>query len=315
METRYLKTLVVAAETGNFSRTAEILNLTQSAVSQRIKFLEDHFSQQLFDRSGTRLVLTSIGSRIIDKVRAILVREQELLDELQRFAGGKRLSLCCTPTFGTAFLPQVLNRFLLQNADLADLKCIFAQPDQAIKGLREGDFDLTVIEHCQSWELEGLFLKSLPEDQLIFISAPQLDLSGETVPLAELQQQRLYVRRDGCSSKRLLVQNLEDVGSSLTSFRSVVISDDLRLTVESVQAGSGVSFISRSLVGVQLAAGTLRAHRIPEFRQVRCRSVILQKHRMAEPLLRTFLECIDGVCGIGIGNCTLAPEVRLSATG
>ncbi|NCO51008.1 MAG: LysR family transcriptional regulator, partial [Deltaproteobacteria bacterium] len=39
METRYLKTLVVAAETGNFSRTAEMLNLTQSAVSQRIKFL------------------------------------------------------------------------------------------------------------------------------------------------------------------------------------------------------------------------------------------------------------------------------------
>jgi DNA-binding transcriptional LysR family regulator len=310
METRYLKTLVVAAETGNFSRTAEILNLTQSAVSQRIKFLEEHFSQQLFDRSGSRLVLTTIGSRIIDKARAILVREQELLDELQRFAGGKRLSICCTPTFGTAFLPQVLNRFLLQNADLADLKCIFAQPDQAIKGLREGDFDLTIIEHCQSWELEGLFLKSLPEDQLIFISAPQLDLGGETVRLPELQQQRLYVRRDGCSSKRLLVQNLEDVGSSLAAFRSVVISDDLRLTVESVQSGSGISFISRSLVGDQLAAGTLRAHRVPEFRQVRCRSVFLQEHRTVEPLLRTFLDCIEGVCGIG--SCPVAPAAGVA---
>jgi DNA-binding transcriptional LysR family regulator len=306
METRYLKTLVVAAETGNFSRTAEILNLTQSAVSQRVKFLEEHFGQQLFDRASTGLVLTRIGARIIGKARAILTREQELLDELERFSSEKRLSLCCTPTFGTAYLPQVLNRFLLQNADLDDLKFIFAQPDQAIKGLLEGDFDLAVIEYCQDLELEGLFIKSLPEDQLVFIGAPQLGLGEETVHLEDLQRHRLYARRDGCSSKRLLQQNLEKAASSLSAFQSLVISDDLRLTINSVLAGNGISFISRSLVVEQLAAGTLRAHRVPEFRQVRCRSVVLHPHRTAEPLLRTFLDCIEDVCGTG--SCTLGAE-------
>lgn len=306
METRYLKTLVVAAETGNFSRTAEILNLTQSAVSQRIKFLEEHFGQQLFDRASTGLVLTRIGARVIGKARAILTREQELLDELERFSGEKRLSLCCTPTFGTAYLPQVLNRFLLQNADLDDLKFIFAQPDQAIRGLLEGDFDLAVIEYCRDLELEGLFIKPLPEDQLVFIGAPQLGLGEETVRLEDLQRHRLYARRDGCSSKRLLQQNLEKVGSSLSAFQSLVISDDLRLTISSVQAGNGISFISRSLVVEQLAAGTLRAHRVPEFRQVRCRSVVLHPHRTEEPLLRTFLDCIEDVCGTG--SCTLGAE-------
>ena len=297
METRYLKTLVVAAETCSFSRTAEALNLTQSAVSQRIKFLEDRFDQQLFDRSGSTLELTEVGARIVDKAQGVLAKEQELLDELQRFAAGKRLSLACTPTFGTAFLPRVLNQFMLQNADMADLKFIFMQPESAIKGLRENAYDLAVIEHCQNGDLEGLLVFPLPEDELVFISAPRLELGGETLSVPLLLKQRLYARRDGCSSKYLLKQNLEAMGSNFGMFGSVVISDDLRLTIESVQAGNGISFISRSLVGEQLAAGTLCAHRVPEFRQIRCRSAVLHPHRAEEPLLKVFLDCVRRLCG------------------
>ena len=306
METRYLKTLVVAAETGNFSRTAEMLNLTQSAVSQRIKFLEDHFNQQLFERSSSGLTPTRICIQILEKARSLLNKEQELRDELERFSMGKRLSLCCTPTFGTAFLPQVLNQFLLQNADMEDLKFIFTQPDQAIKGLQEGNFDLAVIEHCQDLALEELITLPLPEDQLIFIAAPELKLGAEKVELASLQRHRLYIRRDGCSSKRLLQQNLEEVGSSLATFHSLVVSDDLRLTIDSVLAGNGISFISRSLVGGQLSAGSLRGFRVPEFRQVRCRSVVLPRHRADEPLLRSFVDCIENLCGSG--HCRPTPE-------
>jgi DNA-binding transcriptional LysR family regulator len=286
----------VAAETGNFSRTAEILHMTQSAVSQRIKFLEERFGHQLFDRSSTGLILTPVGTKVVSRARTILSMEQELLNELKRCAGGNCLTLGCTPTFGIAFLPKVLNRFLLGNTNLDDFKFIFTQPEQALKGLREGIFDLAVIEHCNDLDLEGLFCQNLAEDELIFIAAPQLELGGETVRLADLQRHRLYTRRDGCSSKRLLVQNLEGVGSSLADFHSVIISDDLRLNIESVAAGSGISFVSNNLVIDQLVAGTLLAHRVPEFRQRRCRSVIIQPQRTDEPLIRALLKYIEDVC-------------------
>ncbi len=308
METRYLKTLVVAAETGNFSRTAECLNLTQSAVSQRVKFLEEQYGHQLLDRSGPTLVPTEVGCRVLEKAQAILAKEQELLEELQRFDGGKRLSLCCTPTFGAAFLPRILSRFMLQNADLADLKFLLAQPDQAIKGLRDNDFELAVIEHCHDRDLDGLFTQPLPEDELVFISAPQLGLGDETVDLSRLQQHRLFARRDGCSSRHLLEQNLEAVGSSLDAFHSVVTSDDLRLTIENVRAGVGISFISRSLVDELLASGMLAAHRVATFRQVRCRSVVMHPRREEEPLIRNFLDCVQEVCGPS--RCTLAGVQR-----
>lgn len=312
MQTSYLKTLVIAAETGNFSRTAEILNMTQSAVSQRIKFLEEHFGLQLFDRSSTGLILTPAGSKVISTARNILSMEQELMNELQRCAGGSCLTLGCTPTFGISYLPKVLNRFLLlKSANLDDFKFNFVQPEQAIKGVNEGIFDLAVIEHCQDLDMGELFYKELVDDELIFISAPQLALGEEAVRLDDLMRQRLYTRRDGCSSKQLLVENLEAAGRSLDEFHGVIISDDLRLNIESVAAGNGISFISRCLVLDQLAAGTLRAHRVPEFRQVRSRSVILQPHRMVEPLLQALLECIEGEC-CSFG-CSLTPSPTSTA--
>ncbi|RLB63682.1 MAG: LysR family transcriptional regulator, partial [Deltaproteobacteria bacterium] len=72
METRYLNTLVASVEAGTFSKAAELLHITQSAVSQRIKFLEEYFGQQLLDRSGQRLALTSPGKIVFDKAKDIL---------------------------------------------------------------------------------------------------------------------------------------------------------------------------------------------------------------------------------------------------
>ena len=83
METRYLNTLVASVEAGTFSKAAEILHITQSAVSQRIKFLEDHFGQQLLDRSGQRLALTTAGKVVFSEAKDILDKEKELLSCLQ----------------------------------------------------------------------------------------------------------------------------------------------------------------------------------------------------------------------------------------
>jgi len=79
METRYLNTLIASVDAGTFSKAAELLHITQSAVSQRIKFLEEHFGQQLLDRSGQRLALTAAGQLVFSKAKDILEKERELL--------------------------------------------------------------------------------------------------------------------------------------------------------------------------------------------------------------------------------------------
>ncbi|PKN13415.1 MAG: LysR family transcriptional regulator [Deltaproteobacteria bacterium HGW-Deltaproteobacteria-4] len=295
METRYLKTLLKVVETGSFSKAAELLHLTQSAVSQRIKFLEEYFGHQLLDRSGNELVSTEAGRLILARAEVVVAQEREMVEDLKRLGQIKRLSLCCTPTFGMAYLPVVLNDFILQNADLADLKFIFQQPHQAIKGVQENDYDLAIIEHCDNLDLSTFQMHSLPIDELVFVSAPHLGLPAGSVDLNSLLSFRLYARHDGCSSKQLLLSNLAACGKEATDFHSVFISDDLRFTLEAVLAGHGISFVSRSLVAAQLKCGSLLAHQVPKFQHTRLRTLFYPSARRADPLLQKFITCVQTV--------------------
>lgn len=294
METRYFKTLLKVIETGSFSRAAEILYITQSAASQRIKLLEENLGHQLLDRSGQSLVPTEVGLLVAGKARQLLEKEQELLDALKSLGSGKRISLCCTPAFGTAFLPAVLNKFILKHADTEDLKFVFSQPEQAIQGLLTRECDIAIIEHCDDRDMSGLHTIDLPPDEMVFISSAQTVLD-KTLDIDELLQHRLYARRDGCSSKKLLKQNLTGQKKTIDDFKKVVISDDLRLTIETVKAGGGISFISRSVVAPYVEEGALNLHYVNGFNHVRCRTIALQQERANDPLLQSFIECVESL--------------------
>lgn len=292
METVYLKTLVVAARAGSFSKAAAQLCITQSAVSQRVKFLEDRYGYQLLDRSGSALVPTEIGRIVLEKAEQILLVEKELELRLKQVGGKTRLSLCCTPTFGIVYLPQVLNSFILQNADTVDLKFMLFSPEQAIRGLHDNEFDIGVIEHCADLELAEFQTFELPRDELIFISSPALDLPGAEIDLEILLSQRLIARKEGCSSRKLLAQNFAVLGRSINEFRSLVIYDDLRLAIDTVIEGGGIAFVSKSLVARHLKEGTLREHTVKGFCHSRLRTIAVNKNRQMDRGLQNFIECI-----------------------
>ena len=303
METRYFKTLLKVIETGSFSRAAEALYITQSAASQRVKLLEETLGHKLLDRSGPELVPTEIGEFVAIKSKEIVEKEQELFNALKNVVSGKHLSLCCTPAFGTAFLPQVINKFILKNADTEDLKFVFSQPDLAIQGLLNREFDIAVIEHCDNPDLAGFHTINLPPDELVFISSPAAGLE-ENLKIDDLLKYRLYARRDGCSSKKLLRNNLAAVGKSVDDFKKVVISDDLRLTIETVMGGGGLSFISKSVVTPYAEAGDLKLHYVEGFNHVRCRTIALKQDRMKDELLQGFIECVQELFEGQDTNCS-----------
>ena len=292
METVYLKTLVVAAKTGSFSKAATELCITQSAVSQRIKFLEDRYGHQLLDRSGPILVATNVGELVLEKAERILQLEAELHKEIRQFSAKPRLSICCTPTFGIVYLPKVLNKFILHNDDAAELKFMFYTPEQAVKGLRENEFDIGIIEHCESTDLSEFTTHALPEDELIFISSPALHLPSPEIDIGLLLQQRLIARKEGCSSRKMLELNLAGQGHTLGDFSRMIVYDDLRLSIETVVNGGGVSFVSRNLVQEQLGNGSLRDHRVNAFCHTRLRTVTLNKKRNLDTTLESFMDCV-----------------------
>jgi len=292
MRTEYLKTLLVISHVGSFSRAAAELFVTQSAISQRVKSLEEHYNCQLLDRSGPTLVLTEAGMIVARRAEQMLSIEAKLINDMKQQKGKSRLSICCTPTFGVAYLPRVIEQCMLHHADNIDLKFMFHSIDQTIKELLDNEFDLAVVEHCEQLEIPGFHAVELPMDELIFISSPLLNLPEPEIDIQQLLSQCLIARKSGCTSRMLLERNLAQGGNKIKDFSRSIVLDDLRLTLETVVSGGAIAFISRSLAEKQLAAGLLHEHRVPGFTQVRQRTAVINKGRMHDPAVKEFIRCV-----------------------
>lgn len=275
MESVYLKTLVEVAKAGNISKAADKLCVTQPAVSRRIKFLEDQYDCPLLDRSGQILTLTDAGKMVFEKAKKLLEIEQELLSGLKSMREQKSIAFICTPTFGIVHLPAIMREFMMEFNDLADLSFMFDTPGKIVEALRDGMFDLAVIEHCECFDLSELSTIALPGDDMIFASSPELAIPAGDTSTETLFAQTIFVRREGCCSRTLLEANLGAMGRAISDFRNFVVVDDLHMIVQATREGQGISFLSRELVQDQMQAGLLYEHRINGFKHQRNRTLVI----------------------------------------
>ncbi|WP_243372500.1 LysR substrate-binding domain-containing protein [Geotalea sp. SG265] len=137
----------------------------------------------------------------------------------------------------------------------------------------------------------------LPPDELVFISSPALKMPAE-VCLEALLQQRLIARREGCSSRHLLQKNLAEHGRSIDDFKGIIMHDDLHLTIQTVLAGSGIAFVSRSLINEYIGEGKLAEHSVTGFSCSRLRTIVYKRRHSENPTLTNFIDNIHLVFGL-----------------
>ena len=293
-----LKTLVESVESGSFSKAAEKLCVTQSAVSRRIKILEDHYGEILLDRSGPVIRPTAAGELLVEKSRQLLKIENDFLHDLQLLSQKRKISFCCTTPFGVSYLPDIFTRFMSRNAQSSDLNFVFEMPETALKGLRENRFDLVLIEFCEDLNLDEFSAYELPDDEMVFVSAPHSGIASSEVEIGTLLQQRLYCKKTGCCARRFLEKSMHRIGRDAVEFSNTVFFDDIPFIIRAVMAGEGITFISRSIVASYLENGSLVSHHVDGFDRARPRRLVLEKGRTLDPTLIDFIKGIFDRFGI-----------------
>ena len=290
MELVYLRTFVESVAAGSFSKAAETLCVTQSAVSRRIKFLEDQYGYPLLDRSGPVLTPTEAGTIVLGKARQLLSIESELLQGLKDIGRREGLSFCCTPGFGTAFLPKVVRELLQTSSEMHNMQFYLDMPDLVLAGVQEGRFDIGLLEHCDQYDFSELKTIQLPDDDVLFVSSPALHIPVGEVSVEQLGHYTLFSRRAECCSTKFLSFNLKRIGLNDAAFPSRIIYDDLHQIIASTLDGLGVAFTAKSLVAEHSAAGTLTIHHVPGFVHGRKRTLVFRPcfvlHPLAELLIR-----------------------------
>lgn len=300
-----LKTFLKVAALGNITKAASVLFVTQSAVSRRIKQLEEVIGHPLLERNGSALTPTPAGRLLIEKGRKMLDLEQEFLSGLDPAKAKRKISFCSTPSVGVDRLPKVLASFTAAHAETVDLNCVFAMPEVALAGIDSRRFDLALIEHCDEIDLMGHICYQLPDDEVVFISAPELGIPSGRTPLSALHGQRLYLKTENGCARRFIDKNLRLSGRDWSEFSGIVYFDDFSFILGEVAAGKGISFVSKALVKRELAAGELHCHFIDNFLHQRPRTMILAHQELSEQH-RALLESLFAEFG-------LAPPIAAGA--
>ncbi|HEY4355253.1 MAG TPA: LysR substrate-binding domain-containing protein [Acidobacteriaceae bacterium] len=112
-----LQAFVAIAERGSFHRAAAHLNLSQTALSHRIRKLEDDLAVKLLSRTTREVSLTAAGLTLLPKVKDTIESLSISLDELRSEAEDHRdsLSIGCLPTMASGLLPKAIRRFAARN--------------------------------------------------------------------------------------------------------------------------------------------------------------------------------------------------------
>lgn len=158
-----LEQFVVLARTKNFTRAAEELNLSQSALSRAIQKLEDQFGQPLFERKPREVLLTDLGDLLLERARHLLKMMEDTFSELADAGRRGRIRLGTIPTIAPYFLPGLLSRFAEKHGDIT----VVVQEDTTenlIKRCSHGEVDLAILALpilAKNLELEPLFDEEL----------------------------------------------------------------------------------------------------------------------------------------------------------
>ncbi len=206
LELRHLKTLVALAETGNLSKAAKRVNLSQPAVSHQIRAVEEHYEIELFERKTNPLRLTAAGQRFVELAYEITLRIQDGERDLARIAQGQagqlRIAVECHSCFD--WLMPAMDAFR-EHWPQVELDLVSGFHADPIGLLGENRADLVIVSRAEkradvafhplfAYEVLALLSRHHPLTRKPFLTAQ--DFKNETLVTYPIPDERLDLVRE-----------------------------------------------------------------------------------------------------------------------
>jgi DNA-binding transcriptional LysR family regulator len=250
IDTALLRAFVAVVETGSVTGAAALLNLTQAAVSQQLKRLEELFGTQLFERHHRRLALRPNGERLLAHAHKLIALNDEVWGAMSAPAYEGEVRLGVPHDIVGPYLPPILRRF-----DQAwprvrvSLKCTTTA--QLLELLRKGDLDLTLTTEQRAGGT------TLLEDELVWAGAVNGAASGrDPLPVS--------LGDDKCAFRPAVLKALRAAGRD---WRPVCEVSSMEPLLASIEADLAIAPLLRSTIPhyLQPIDRDRRLPRLPKF--------------------------------------------------
>src|SRR3954451_1315840 len=290
MDTRQLAAFCAVVERKSFSQAAEQLGVTQPAVSLQIRSLEKRHGQQLLDRSGRRVEPTEAGRRLYRNAQRMLALEEQLLGELADDGEGAlagRLVIGASTGPGGTVMPLLLCEFQRRHPDV-QVALSVSDTQSVVEQVARRELELGVVGAARRHR--AVVFEPFFRDEVVLACPPGHPFAGRTIAIDDLREEPLIVMQVGAGVRQVIEDELRGVGIRLRDL-DVRLELGLQESVRSaVAAGYGVTFISRTAVEADLAAGTIAAARVEGHEPVREISLVCPAGRSPTRAAEAFID-------------------------
>ena len=269
-----LRTFIAIVETGSFTRAADTVHKTQSAVSMQMKRLEERLARPIFTREGRASKLTDDGERLLDFARRIVKLNVEAVAAFSDAELSGRVRLGVPDDYADRYLPEIMARFSRAYPG-AELTVICEPTVDLIERIDANDLDLAIITHVEGQRPAETFRS----ERLLWVTSSRHPThQQERVPLA--------LGRPTCNWRRVAIERLETLGRPYRVFYS---SSNAGAVAAAVLAGLAVSVLPES--GLRPGMRVLSpADGFPELPS--CRIGLLRNPHEASALAQTLADHI-----------------------
>jgi DNA-binding transcriptional LysR family regulator len=289
MDTRQLAAFCAVVEKSSFSQAAEKLGVTQPAVSLQVRALEERLGQTLLDRSGRRVEPTEAGLRLYRSAQRMLALEEQLYDEVAADSGELQgtLAIGASTGPGAHLVPLLLCEFQQEHPELhVSLSIWDTQTVSEKVALRELELGVVgALRRNRSLEFEPLV-----RDEIVLAVPPGHRAAGGTVSVDDLRDETVIAMQEGAGVRQVVDEELRRAGLRVRELEPKLELGLQESVKTAVAAGFGVTFISRTAIEGELAAGTLGMARVAGIEPARQIYVVRTKGRPPTRAAAAFLE-------------------------
>jgi DNA-binding transcriptional LysR family regulator len=269
-----------------FTQAAEANSITQSAVSQRIKALEERFGITLIERHGPRLHLTSAGEAVYKGAGRILAEFREMEESIREIRGkeGGSVRIAAVYSVGLYELDPFIKRFFKEHPDI-DVQIEFERATKIYQDVMNGSIDLGIVAYPpRKPQLSSIPLRN---DELVLICLPDHPFAQhKSISIRQLNSQPFVTFHRDIPTRRALDEVFKKHRVSIVTKAEF---DNIELIKRAVEIGLGISLVPSTTIKSEVEAGLLKAISVEEGPLTRPIAILHRRGRSVGQAVKKFI--------------------------
>lgn len=254
MEFRQIQTFMQISQVKNFSKAAELLGYSQSAVTVQIRQLETELGVRLFDRTGKKVTLTPQGKEFLihaNKILDDMFKAKDAMNDTQELKNplhiGTIESLC------TVKLPEIIQKFRDEHPKVR-IQITIDSPERLIQMMEHNELDVIYILDTPRWNKNWIKIME-KEEPVIFVAAPNDKyVQKKELEIEEILSKPFYLTERNANYRQALEQELALRKQTLSP---VLECSDTAFIKRMLKTGKGLSYLPLFVVEKDIAQGKI----------------------------------------------------------